>query len=113
MFRKSYGDNEGSGMRLSTSVAQNFALIATLSSLGVLVFCYDSSSQFLYGLFVFVYPFTTVVTPALYSMGASYFLALDRGAEIGSLFGALSIWASLAQFVSVSAMPSLHSEPPA
>ncbi|KAJ7282483.1 hypothetical protein C8J57DRAFT_1710630 [Mycena rebaudengoi] len=100
MFRKSYGDNEGSGMRLSTSVAQNFALIATLSSLGVLVFCYDSSSQFLYGLFVFVYPFTTVVTPALYSMGASYFLALDRGAEIGSLFGALSIWASLAQFVS-------------
>ncbi|KAF7344963.1 hypothetical protein MVEN_01659000 [Mycena venus] len=38
--------------------------------------------------------------PALYSLAASYFVALGRGSELGSLFGALSIWVAWGEFMS-------------
>ncbi|KAJ6616464.1 hypothetical protein B0H10DRAFT_1395791 [Mycena sp. CBHHK59/15] len=99
MFMKSYGDTEKSGLLFAKSVAQNSILIGALSTLGILVFGGPKSS-ILFDAFFWLYSFSAGALPALYSLAASYFVALNRGQEIGSLFGALSIWGSLAQIVS-------------
>jgi hypothetical protein len=57
----------------------------------------------LYPIFAPLYPLSVAATPALYALGAAYFVALGRRAEIGSLFGALAIWGELALYMSVRA----------
>ncbi|KAJ7145622.1 hypothetical protein C8R44DRAFT_755601 [Mycena epipterygia] len=56
----------------------------------------------LFFVFSFIYPFSVGALPALYALGAAYFLALGRGAELGALFGALAIWVQLGEYVSYS-----------
>ncbi|KAJ7875537.1 hypothetical protein B0H14DRAFT_2715626, partial [Mycena olivaceomarginata] len=91
LVKSTYGDSEKSGRLLARSLAQNSILVAAVCSIGILVFGGPRSSL-LYGIFFFVYPFSIGALPALYSLGASYFIALGRSAELGTLFGALSIW---------------------
>jgi hypothetical protein len=101
LVKSTYGDSEKSGRLLARSLAQNSILVAAVCSIGILVFGGPRSSL-LYGIFFFVYPFSIGALPALYSLGASYFIALGRSAELGALFGALSIWAAWGELVSVS-----------
>ncbi|KAJ7175147.1 hypothetical protein C8R43DRAFT_976042 [Mycena crocata] len=88
------------GMQFATSLAQNSVLVAAISAMGVLVFCSGERSQVLYILFTSLYPLSAGAGPALYALGAAYFLALGRGDEIGSLFGALAVWGAGAQYFS-------------
>jgi hypothetical protein len=99
--KRTYGDSEKSGRLLAKSVAQNSILIAALCVLGIQIFGGPRSSL-LYGIFFFLYPFSVGALPALYSLAASYFIALGRGSELGALFGALSIWVSWGEYISVS-----------
>ncbi|KAJ7641286.1 hypothetical protein FB45DRAFT_1053834 [Roridomyces roridus] len=104
-FKARYGDNHKSGVLFAKSIASNSILIATLSIIGIIVFAqYRSSSHngFLFGIFFFLHPFTVGALPALYSLAASYSLALQRSHKSGALFGSLAIWASLAEFYSHS-----------
>jgi hypothetical protein len=101
LVKSTYGDSEKSGRLLARSLAQNSILVAAVCSIGILVFGGPRSSL-LYGIFFFVYPFSIGALPALYSLGASYFIALGRSAELGALFGALSIWVAWGELVSVS-----------
>ncbi|KAJ7122193.1 hypothetical protein C8R44DRAFT_981421 [Mycena epipterygia] len=75
LFRRSYGDTQRTGLHFATMLAQNSILLATLSS----------STLSLRS-----HPFTVGAGPALYALGAAYFVALGRRAEVGSLFGALA-----------------------
>ncbi|KAJ6542908.1 hypothetical protein B0H19DRAFT_1239133 [Mycena capillaripes] len=75
-LNRAYGDSLKSGRLLAKSVAQNSILIATF--VGAL--------------------------PALYSLAASYFVALGRGSELGALFGAVSIWVSWGEFISYTSL---------
>ncbi|KAJ7930571.1 hypothetical protein B0H13DRAFT_1961785 [Mycena leptocephala] len=99
LVKRTYGDSEKSGRLLAKSVAQNSILIAALCVLGIQIFGGPRSSL-LYGIFFFLYPFSVGALPALYSLAASYFIALGRGSELGALFGALSIWVSWGEYIS-------------
>ncbi|KAJ7660473.1 hypothetical protein B0H17DRAFT_333906 [Mycena rosella] len=92
IFRETYGDTNHGALRLATFLSQNSILLAALSSIGVLVFCISDRSQIIYPIFTAAYPFTIGGGPALYALGGAYFLALGRADEVGSLFGALSLW---------------------
>ncbi|KAJ7101958.1 hypothetical protein C8R44DRAFT_348977 [Mycena epipterygia] len=100
VWRRAYGDTERSALRLASSLSQNALLLATVSSIGVLVFTVSPHAHFLYALFTVLHPFTVAAGPALYALGAAYFVALGRQVEIGTLFGALALWGQLAQFES-------------
>ncbi|KAJ7028096.1 hypothetical protein C8F04DRAFT_1120473 [Mycena alexandri] len=103
LVKRTYGDTETSGRLLAKSLAQNSVLLAALCTLGILIFGGVRSSP-LYGLFFFLYPLSVGALPALYALAASYWLALGRGAELGALFGALSIWVSWGGYMSVSSI---------
>ncbi|KAJ7434732.1 hypothetical protein FB451DRAFT_1571844 [Mycena latifolia] len=99
LLKRTSGDTENSGRLLAKSLAQNSILTATVCLIGALIFGGARSSP-LFGIFFFVYPFTVGALPALYSLAASYFVALGRSAELGALFGVLSIWISLGEYIS-------------
>ncbi|KAJ7255105.1 hypothetical protein B0H12DRAFT_1114200 [Mycena haematopus] len=101
-MKRTYGDSEKSGRLLARSLAQNSILIAALCSIGIVVF--KPRSGPLYAIFFFVYPFSVGALPALYSLAASYFVAVGRGAELGALFGALSIWVAWGDFFSYASL---------
>ncbi|KAJ7754157.1 hypothetical protein DFH07DRAFT_1061285 [Mycena maculata] len=111
LFKRTHGDTNRAATALATAVAQNSILVAALSCMGVLVFCLPARSPLLYALFTIMHPFTVAAGPALYALGAQHFLALGRAHEIGALFGALSVWGALAQYVSFTLYPGF--EPPA
>ncbi|KAJ7222113.1 hypothetical protein GGX14DRAFT_662647 [Mycena pura] len=95
-----YGDTEKSGRLLSKAVTQYSILAAACCVLGILVFGGPRPSP-LYALFFFLYyPLSAGALPALYALAASYFVALGRTAEIGALFGGLSIWSVLGEYIS-------------
>ncbi|KAF7373158.1 hypothetical protein MSAN_00523900 [Mycena sanguinolenta] len=98
LVKRTYGDSEKLGRLLAKSLAQNSILIAAVCSIGIIVF--KPRSGPLYAIFFFAYPFSIGALPALYSLAASYFDALGRSAELGALFGALSIWVAWGEFFS-------------
>jgi hypothetical protein len=101
-YERKHGTSEGAGLRLATTLSQNSILLAAISCVGVITFCLPDHALFLYSIFTPMYPIAAAVAvPALYALGAAYFVALGRASEIGSLFGAMAIWGALAQFVSV------------
>ncbi|KAJ7749620.1 hypothetical protein B0H16DRAFT_1550907 [Mycena metata] len=101
LVKRTYGDTETSDRLLAKSLAQNSILLAALCTLGILIFGGVRSSP-LYALFFSLYPLTAGALPALYALAASYWVALDRSAELGALFGALSIWVSWGEYMSYS-----------
>ncbi|KAJ7655972.1 hypothetical protein DFH06DRAFT_474341 [Mycena polygramma] len=103
LFQRKYGATERGGLRLATALSQNSILIAAISCAAVIVFCFPVRSELLYAVFTPLYPLATAVAaPALYALGASYFVAQGRTSEIGSLFGALAIWGALGEYISYS-----------
>ncbi|KAJ7780861.1 major facilitator superfamily domain-containing protein [Mycena maculata] len=105
LFKNIYGDTEKSGLMFAKSIAQNSILVAVIAVLSILEFG-GPGSTFLFGTFSFLYPFSAGALPALYSLAASYLIALHRSSEIGALFGALYIWVSLADYISHAVLDS-------
>ncbi|KAJ7883779.1 hypothetical protein B0H13DRAFT_2343954 [Mycena leptocephala] len=85
--------------RLAKLVAQQSILLASLCVLGILIFGGPRSSL-PYAVCFFLYPFSAGALPALYSLAASYFTGLGRGSELGLVFGALSMWVALGEYLS-------------
>ncbi|KAJ7648458.1 hypothetical protein B0H17DRAFT_435320 [Mycena rosella] len=103
ILKRRSGDTENSGRRLEKSIAQNSILTAAMCLIGTLIFGGARSSP-LYAIFFFAYSFTVGALPALYSLAASYFVTLGRSSELGALFGTLSIWVSLGEYISYSSL---------
>ena len=96
-----YGNTEKSGLLFAQSVAGNSILLGTVGVLGTLIFGGVRTGP-IYAVFFFaMYPFTVGALPTFYSLAASYFVALDRGYEVGAMFGALSVWVALGEYISV------------
>ncbi|KAJ7301360.1 hypothetical protein DFH08DRAFT_103647 [Mycena albidolilacea] len=101
-WQRKYGTTERAGLHLAATLSHNSILVGALSCIAVLVFCIPNTATVLYPIFAPLYPLSVAATPALYALGAAYFVALGRRAEIGSLFGALAIWGELALYMSYS-----------
>ncbi|KAJ7830012.1 hypothetical protein B0H14DRAFT_2808380 [Mycena olivaceomarginata] len=101
-WQRKYGTTERAGLHLAVTLSHNSILVGALSCIAVLVFCIPNTATVLYPIFAPLYPLSVAATPALYALGAAYFVALGRRAEIGSLFGALAIWGELALYMSYS-----------
>ncbi|KAJ7150980.1 hypothetical protein C8R43DRAFT_1127890 [Mycena crocata] len=98
-FKCIYGNTPTSGRHFARALAQYSVLIATLSSIGILVFG-SSHTSTLFAVFFPLYFFSVGGMPALYSLLASYFIGAGRASEMGAMFGALSIWVCLGQNIS-------------
>ncbi|KAJ7869909.1 hypothetical protein B0H14DRAFT_3577518 [Mycena olivaceomarginata] len=94
-WQRKHGTTSRAALHPAASLSHNALLLAAASCTGVLVFSIPHTSQALYAFFAPLYtPAATAAGPAFYALGAGYFAALGRGGEMGSLFGALAIWAS-------------------
>ncbi|KAJ6529316.1 hypothetical protein B0H19DRAFT_1274352 [Mycena capillaripes] len=102
VFFKRAHDNSNSAesSRLfATRVVQYSILLAAVCPFGFLAFLALDSS-ILYAICFFLYPFSAAALPALYSLVVSYFLMPGRGHKIGVMFGSLSLWISLGEYIS-------------
>ncbi|KAF7344884.1 putative membrane protein C14C4.07 [Mycena venus] len=102
VFFKRTHDNSNStesGRFFATRVAQYSILLAAACTFGFLVFGALWYSV-LYAICFFLYPFSVAALPALYSLAASYFLTCGRGNELGVVFGSLSMWVSVGEYIS-------------
>ncbi|KAK7059955.1 hypothetical protein R3P38DRAFT_2838701 [Favolaschia claudopus] len=99
-WKRKHGTTEHAALHLSGFASRNSILLATVSSTVILVFCMPENANVLYAIFAPLYSFSVVAGPALYALGGAYFVALGRGNQIGSLFGAFAVWRELALYLS-------------